>query len=112
MTENLTMGAVFVLAGALVIAVCLPLLKGQIKPNALYGIRMAKSFESDENWYKMNHYGAKQMILWAGVMMAFGLAMFFLPLQGNKIFATFIATIPVTLMLIPAFQIYSYAKTL
>ncbi len=111
-SENLTIGLALILSGALIIAVCLPLLKGQIKPNALYGIRLAKSFESDENWFKMNRYGAKQMMLWAGVMMAFGLATFFLPLHSHQTLTAIVAVLPVLLVLIPAFQIYRYSKTL
>ena len=111
-TLNLTIGLPLVLGGALIIAVCLPLLKNQIKPNALYGVRMAKSFESDENWFKMNRYGAKQMILWSTVMMVCGLAAFFLPLQGNYTLATFVGIVPVLLLLIAPLQIYRYSKTL
>ena len=111
-TENLTVGLALVLSGALIIAVCLPLLKGQIKPNALYGVRMAKSFESDENWFKMNRYGAKQMMLWAGATIAVGLVAFFLPLQGNPVLAIVTAIVPVLFMLVAAFQIYRYSQTL
>ena len=109
---NLDIGLSLALSGALLIAVCLPLLKDRIKPNALYGIRLPKSFESDDNWFKMNRYGAKQMILWAGVMMALGALSFFLPLQGNAILATIVAVAPVLLLLIPVFQIFRYSKTL
>ena len=111
-TENVTVGIALVLSGALIIAVCLPLLNGQIKPNALYGVGMAKSFESDENWFKMNRFGAKQMMLWAGAIIVFGLAAFFLPLQGNKDLMAIVAIVPALLMLIPVFQIYRYSKTL
>ena len=28
--------------------------------NHLYGIRIKKSFESEDSWYKINEYGGKQ----------------------------------------------------
>lgn len=110
-TENIV-GLALLLSGAVIIAVCLPLLRGNIKPNALYGVRMAKSFESDENWFKMNCYGAKQMMLGAAIMMLCGIVAFFLPMQGNDTLAAIAAVVPMLLMLIPAFQIYRYSKTL
>ena len=110
--ENITIGLSLVLGGALIIAAGLPLLGGKIKPNATYGVRMAKSFESDENWFKMNRYGAKQMMIWAGVMMAFGVAAFLLPFRGNTLLLIIFAILPILLVLIPAFQIYRYSKTL
>jgi uncharacterized membrane protein len=109
-TENITIGLALVLSGALTMAACLPLLKGQVKPNVLYGIRMAKSFESDENWFKMNRYGARQMMLWAAVMMAFGFVAFFLPLRGNETLAVIVGLVPVLLLFIPVIRIYRYSK--
>ena len=105
-------GISLVLGGAAIIVVSLPLLKDNIKPNALYGVRMAKSFESNENWFKMNRYGAKQMILWAAIMMLCGIVAFFLPMQHNVTLAVIFAILPVLLVVIPAIQIYRYSKTL
>ena len=110
--ENIIVGVALVLGGALIIAVCVPLLKDQIKPNALYGIRLAKSFESDENWYKMNRFGARQMIMGAAAMMVCGLVAFFLPLHNNPILSAVVAFVPLLLLLVPALQIYRYSKTL
>jgi uncharacterized membrane protein len=110
--ENITLGFALVLGGVLVIAVCIPLLQGQIKPNVLYGMRLPKSFASDENWFKINRYGAKQMMRWAGVMIVVGLVTFFLPLQGNALLTGMVGLAPIVLLLIPAFQIYRYARTL
>ncbi|MDF2441212.1 MAG: hypothetical protein JWN98_2196 [Abditibacteriota bacterium] len=111
-TEQLTLGLSLVVTGALIILVSLPLLKDQIRPNAIYGIRMAKSFESEENWYKMNRYGAKQMIRWAAVMIVFGLITFFFPLQGNSSLITLIALSPALFLCVPVFLIHRYSKTL
>lgn len=42
----------------------IPLVFKKIPPNSLYGFRMSKSFQSENNWYLINTYGGKQMILW------------------------------------------------
>lgn len=111
-TENLLVGFTLVLSGVLVIAISLPLLKDQIKPNALYGIRTAKAFESEENWYKMNRYGARQMILWSSIIVIVGLLSFFLPLEENQVLAAIVATSPALFILIAVYKIYRYSKTL
>jgi hypothetical protein len=59
---SVALGLSNVFVGALIIAVCIPLLKNKIRMNRWYGMRFRKSFESDENWYKINRYGAKRMI--------------------------------------------------
>jgi len=109
---NLILGFVNICAGLLIIALSIPLLKGKIKMNSLYGVRFAKSFASESHWYKINRYGAKQMILWAVLIVLVGIAAFFLPLQENSPLTLVIAFAPVILVLIPSVQSYRYAKRL
>ena len=55
--------AVNVFSGIVFIAFSIPLVKRRVKMNYLYGFRIPKAFESEENWYGINEYGAKQMII-------------------------------------------------
>ncbi len=109
---NLILGFVNIFAGMLIIALSIPLLKGKIKMNSLYGVRFAKSFESESHWYKINRYGAKQMILWAVFIVLVGIMAFFLPLQENSPLTFAVAFAPAILVLIPCVQSYRYAKRL
>ncbi len=109
---NLILGFANIFAGLLIILLSIPLLKGKIKMNSLYGVRFAKSFASESHWYKVNRYGAKQMILWAVFIVLSGITAFFLPLQENSPLALLITFAPVILVLIPCVQSYRYAKKL
>lgn len=109
---NLILGFVNIFAGLLIIMLSIPLLKGKIKMNSLYGVRFAKSFASESRWYKLNRYGAKQMILWAVIIVLVGIAALFLPVQENSPMALLLAFAPVILVLIPCVQSYRYAKKL
>lgn len=109
---NLILGFVNIFTGMLIIALSIPLLKGKIKMNSLYGVRFAKSFTSESHWYKINHYGAKQMILWAVFIVLIGIVAFFLPLQEKSPLTFALAFAPVLLVLIPCVQSYRYAKKL
>jgi SdpI/YfhL protein family len=60
---QIVFGAASMYAGFLTGILVLPMLWGQVKMGP-YGVRMKESFASEENWYRINHYGAKTM-LWA-----------------------------------------------
>ncbi len=62
---NITLGSVNLGFAVLITAICIPLVKRKIRMNPWYGVRIPKSFESEENWYNINAYGGKRMILWA-----------------------------------------------
>ena len=59
-------------SGILIIAVSIPLVFNKIPPNHFYGFRLKKAFESKQNWYAINHYGAKVLIVWSCIMIAAG----------------------------------------
>jgi SdpI/YfhL protein family len=60
---QIVFGAASMYASFLTGILVLPMLLGQVKMGS-YGVRMEESFASEENWYRINRYGAKTM-LWA-----------------------------------------------
>lgn len=84
MQPEVVFGLANIVTGIVCILVAIPLLKRKIKMNGWYGIRIPKSFASDENWYRINEYGAKQLIVWAIPLMAFGLFCVLLPSTAGK----------------------------
>lgn len=68
--SGLAMPSIF--CGILFIVVSLPLLRGSIPMNRFYGFRISQAFTSDANWYVINKYGAKALILWSIVMISSG----------------------------------------
>lgn len=95
----------------LIIGISLPLVMGKIPMNQIYGIRFKKSFESEESWYKINHYGGKQLIIWSIALFTFGVLSLFFPLIENGFLTTLIAFAPL-IFLVPAFNSYRYSKKL
>ena len=65
----------------LFIVLAVPLLKNQVAPNGVYGVRIPKSLASPENWYAINRYGAKQLVLWSAVSLFAAVIGFFLPIE-------------------------------
>jgi hypothetical protein len=111
--NNVTIGLSQIVAGVLIVLACLPLLHDKIGPNRWYGVRIPKSFESRENWFKLNRYGARQMILWSGISIACGVVVLFLsPYDSRSIQAAVLSLLPPVALLIPIFRILRYAKKL
>jgi len=111
-TANLVLGLTWILLGLFMIGISIPLLKGKIKMNHWYGFRFMKSFESTENWYKINRYGAQRMILWSAVLMVLGIVILFLPpIRRNPIAIIAVLHAPL-ILLIAAVESWLYARKL
>lgn len=112
MTEaNIIVGLSNCIVGILMIVLCIPLKKGIVKMNMLYGIRFEKSFESEEYWHKINEYGAKRFIFWSLPLLALGICAFLIPFDTEILILIF-AFAPLVIILIPTVQSYYYAKNL
>ena len=71
-------------AGALlVIGASLPLAMRKVKMNDFYGIRSGKAFKSRDNWYSINAYGGRQLIVWSLPMLVAGLVSIFVTFDNR-----------------------------
>ena len=55
----------------------LPLVLQKVKMNHLWGFRIGKAYESEENWYKINKFGGDMFLLSAVIFFIIGLLQFF-----------------------------------
>lgn len=94
--------------GIIVILVCIPLYLGKIKMNSAYGFRFGKAFESDENWYSINKYGAKLLMGWAVAIMIVGIVCLYIDPQS----VLTVAKISFLSLIVPIAQTFRYAKRL
>jgi amino acid permease len=72
-TEWLIIGISNICVAIFCIVTSIPLLNGRIKRNRWYGIRIRKAFVSEENWKKVNEYGARAIIRWSVLVLIMGL---------------------------------------
>ncbi|WP_226667552.1 SdpI family protein [Metabacillus litoralis] len=108
--DNIIIGILNISCGLLFVGLSIPLYKERIKMNHLYGVRFSESFESEENWYKINKYGAKRMMIWSIPLFVIGITIVFLP-PLNDLLLVFLTFLPCIIM-IPAIESYKYAKKL
>ncbi len=103
---------IYILLGALFTILLLPLWLGKVKMNHIYGIPLTESFQSEENWYKINKYAASRLIIWSVSMVVLGVIILaFGPVTDYLLFIAAII-LPGALFAIPMLDIYGYAKKL
>ena len=76
MTTLLVMYLVF---GALLVGLAIPLLQNKIKPNGLYGFRVKATLEDPDIWYAVNHHFASRMLVSGIAVMAAAVLFYFIP---------------------------------
>lgn len=110
-TAGIILGLSHIGSAILICLISIPLVKGKVAMNKVYGIRFKKSYESEENWYVINKYVGKLLIIWSFPLVILGFITFFLPLEGNKTLVVIIASAPI-IIIIPAIQCYIFARNL
>jgi len=92
--------------GVVIIAVSIPLYLNKIKMNRAYGFRIRKAFESEDNWYRINRYGAKALIYWSVVSIIMGIVCLFIHPQH----VLTVAKVCFISLLVPIVQTLYYAR--
>ncbi len=110
-TPATTLGLTIIVAAVVMILVSIPMLMRKIPMNRWYGARFKKSFESEENWRRINAYSAKQLIIWSVLLLIVGVVALFLPPEENSGLFHAIALSPV-LVCVPCLLSYRYARKL
>ncbi len=101
-----------IVLGLTLIGIGIPLALGKIPMNQAYGVRFAKSFESDELWFKINRYGGKQFIIWSIPITLLGLIVLVFPTlaTGTRNFLLVCCAAPIVFVLIAVIMSYRYAN--
>ncbi len=114
MNDHILLGLINIGVAVVMIIVSIPLIRGKVKMNKFYGMRIPKAFESEDNWYKINAYGGRCFLKWGIVLAAVGGAIFFLPLNTaeppNGLLIHVLALAPVLVLLPCIIQILVYAR--
>jgi len=109
---NILYCCIFGVTGLLMIGLSLPLLQGKIKKNYWYGFRLPKAFESEENWYAINRYGAQRLINWSILFFILSLCSLVIPFNTNPSVALIVGFSPLFIILIPIIKVLQFAKKL
>jgi hypothetical protein len=114
--NSILMGLSNLGCAAVVIAVAIPLVKGRVKMNQWYGVRIKKAFVSEDNWYKINAYGGRRLIFWSCMLALIGVITFFIPIEakGPEVLLTMLplGLAPLLVMIPAIIEIYRFSNRL
>lgn len=95
MNFNIIFAFLNIVSALIVMGISYPLVKRKVKMNYFLGIRLKESLESEKNWYTINEYGGRQMMVWSVPIITAGIACLFLPVQGRgAILLLILGTLP------------------
>jgi hypothetical protein len=52
----------FLISGVILVAISIPLIRGRIAPNSLYGFHVRDTLDDPRTWYKTNTYSGKWLL--------------------------------------------------
>jgi len=107
---SITIGISWISTGVLCLLLAIPMIRGQIPRNRFYGARFAESFQSDDAWRAINHFGGKRLALWAIPLVVVGVVTLFLHLRGNTGLTLGLGFAPILFVLVPMFESWRFAR--
>ena len=110
--ENVIFGIMYVFIGLLLMGISVPLKNGKVEMNHLYGVRLRKSYTSEKNWYLMNAYGGRQLLIWSAVLVIIGMVTFLVRFNDDPLLVVLFAFGPLIVLFIPVLLILRYSRTL
>lgn len=76
------MAVFYLLAGAIITAVSVPLMLGMVKPNTCYGFISLKSLCDSQRWFELNRQGGLSLFYLGAAIICYALTAMFLWLLG------------------------------
>lgn len=106
---GILIGLMDVLVGVSVILLAGPLIRGEVRMNRWYGVRVGHAFESEEKWRDVNQFGGRQLRTWGSIVLAAGIVALLFDLDSNPSLLILFVLAPL-LLLIPAMRAAIYAR--
>jgi uncharacterized membrane protein len=78
-TPKATLLLLFVASGAVLIGISIPLVRGRVPPNPYYGVRVGRTREDPEVWYRVNAYAGRLGLRLGAVTIAVSVALSLIP---------------------------------
>ncbi|MCY3412107.1 MAG: SdpI family protein [Candidatus Heimdallarchaeota archaeon] len=109
---NLVIGWMNVIFGVFLLGFALITYQNKVGINNYVGFKFAKAYESEENWYNINHKGGQYLLPWSILTIVFGFTMFIIQLESQGLWFWLMMSFPILVLLYPSLRIYQYTKTI
>jgi hypothetical protein len=101
----------YIFCGIFLTIICLPLLKGKVIFDSLYGVSIKKAFKSEENWYRLNKFGAEKFIPSSLFLIVLGFTSLLYPVTSMYSRFFVFVVVPLVAVTIPVIQIIDFIRT-
>ena len=87
--------------GLLVFVLAIPLVRGRVPPNSIYGFRTKAAFASDSDWYRINSLGGRYLAISGLVILVFRGIGFFLSESARDGYSIAAAAVTLLAVFVP-----------
>jgi hypothetical protein len=108
----LTLLTMYVVFGLFLAAVAIPLIREKIKPNGLYGFRVADTLNDPQVWYATNKHFGIRLLVAALVHVAACIGLYFVPGLGIDTYALACLAVFVLAFTVAFVQSWRYMKSI
>jgi SdpI/YfhL protein family len=102
----------FLVGGAILIGISIPLIQERVGPNHWYGFRVRRTLEDPEVWYRVNSYSAWRLLAVGVAEIVVATAMYFVPDPDVAVYASIVGGIVVAGLIIGLVQSIRYLQQL
>jgi hypothetical protein len=81
--ERLVAMTIFILVAMVFVALGLPLARGSVPPNWIYGFRLPQTVKNPDLWYPANAYLGRWMIGLGAALFLFAVVIYFMPVTDK-----------------------------
>ena len=110
--DGALLGFLHIGVGVLVIGLSIPLLLGKVPMNRWYGTRLPAAYKSEAHWYRINRYGAMQVITYGVALTLLGVVILLYPPRFGSVWFVMGVAAPAVLIFPMLIMLLRYAKRL
>jgi hypothetical protein len=102
----------FLVSGAILIGISIPLIQGRVAPNHWYGFRVRRTLEDSGIWYPANSYAGWRMLGLGVAEIAVATAFYFVPNLDVAVYACMVGSVAVAGVILGLVQSFRYLRRL
>src|SRR5207249_12060889 len=85
----------FLVSGAILIGISIPLMQGRVGPNRWYGFRVRRTLEDPNVWYPVNSYSGWRLFAVGVVEIIVAAALYFVPDLDVAVYASVVGGVAI-----------------
>ena len=98
----------FLVGGAVLIGISIPLIQGRVRPNPGYGFRVRRTLEDPNLWYPVNSYSGWWLLGVGLTEIVVATALYFVPELNVTLYASIVGVVVVGGVIIGLIQTFRY----